>query len=122
MLDPRTQEPNYTPARCSSESGLRPLRDLFFPRPSQYPARPWPFCCSASAGSDRVDVSTWNGRRARIRCFTCNHETSLEGFTISEFEPAKLLAAALVDQARKHRKRSPEKSAKIQSERMGVRR
>jgi hypothetical protein len=26
---------------------------------------------------------------------------------VSEFDPAKLFAAALIDQARKHRKRSP---------------
>jgi hypothetical protein len=53
---------------------------------------------------------------------TCNQESWLDGFTVSEFEPAKLLSAALVDQARKHRKRSPDEVAKIQSERAGGRR
>lgn len=72
------------------------------------------FC---QCGSDRVDVSSWNGRRARIKCYTCNHESWLDGFTLSDFEPGKLLAAALVDQGRKHRRRSPEEVARIQSER-----
>jgi hypothetical protein len=45
----------------------------------------------------------------------------LDGFTVSEFDPAALLSAALVDQARKHRKRSPDEIARIQSERISVR-
>ena len=77
------------------------------------------FC---QCGSDRVDIATWNGRRARIRCATCNQESWLDGFTVSQFEPAKLLTDALVDQARKHRKRSPDDVAKIQSERISSRR
>jgi hypothetical protein len=71
---------------------------------------------------DRVDITSWNGRRSRIRCFTRNQESWLDGFTLREFEPAKLLSAALVDQARKHRKRSPDEVAKIQSERVRARR
>jgi hypothetical protein len=39
------------------------------------------------------------------------------GSTISEFDPAKLLTAAVVDQARKHRKRAPEEERKIQEQR-----
>ncbi len=77
------------------------------------------FC---QCGSDRVDIASWNLRRARIRCSTCGHETWLDGFTVSEFDPSKLLTAALVDQARKHRKRSPEEVARIQSERVRARR
>jgi hypothetical protein len=38
-------------------------------------------------------------------------------FSISEFDPSKLFAAALVDQARKHRKRPPEEERKIQEQR-----
>ena len=76
------------------------------------------FC---QCGSDRVDVSGWNGRRANLRCLTCGHQSWLDGFTVSEFEPAKMLADALVDQARKHRKRAPEEMARIQSERVGKR-
>ena len=72
------------------------------------------FC---QCGSDRVDLSLWNGRRPRIRCLTCSHEAWLDGFTVSDFDPGALLAAALVDQARKHRKRPPEEVARIASER-----
>lgn len=68
-------------------------------------------------GSDRVDVKTWNVNRARIHCLTCGQEAWLDGFTISEFEPAKLLTAALVDQARKHRKRPPEEVNRVQQQR-----
>ena len=77
------------------------------------------FC---QCGSDRVDVSSWNGRRARIRCLTCNQESWLDGFTVSEFDPARLLSAALIDQARKHRKRSPDEVARIKSDRVHGRR
>lgn len=77
------------------------------------------FC---ACGSDRVDVSGWQGRRAQIRCATCGHHGFLDGFTVSEFDPSKLLASAMVDQARKHRKRSPEEVARIQSDRVGARR
>lgn len=77
------------------------------------------FC---QCGSDRVDIKTWNVRRAQLHCYTCGHEAWLDGFTVSEFEPAKLLSAALVDQARKHRKRSTEEVARIQSKRLAERR
>ena len=63
------------------------------------------FC---QCGSDRVDVTQWNGSRARLRCYTCEREAWLDGFTISDLDPVKLVTAALVDQARKHRKRSPQ--------------
>jgi hypothetical protein len=77
------------------------------------------FC---QCGSDRVDIATWNGRRAQVRCASCGHEAWLDGFTVSDFDPSKLLTAALVDQARKHRKRSPDEIARVQSERVGPRR
>ena len=38
-------------------------------------------------------------------------EAWLHGFTLSEFDPAKLLTAAIIDQARKHRKRPPREGA-----------
>src|SRR5688572_26651818 len=41
----------------------------------------------------------WNVRRAQIHCLTCGHEAWLDGFTLSEFEPIKLLTAAIVDMA-----------------------
>ena len=72
------------------------------------------FC---QCGSDRVDVKLWNVRRAQIHCLTCGHEAWLEGFTVSEFEPSRLLTAALVDQARKQRKRSPDELQRIQQDR-----
>jgi hypothetical protein len=37
-------------------------------------------------------------------------------------ENTKLLASALIDQERKHRKRSPDEMSRIQSERVGSRR
>jgi len=43
----------------------------------------------------------------RRRCFTCEREAWLDGFTESEFEPGKLLATAIIDQARKHREAEP---------------
>jgi hypothetical protein len=72
------------------------------------------FC---QCGSDRVDITNWNVNRARLHCFSCGREAWLDGFTVSEFDPAKLFAAALVDQARKHRKRPPEEVQKIQEHR-----
>ena len=72
------------------------------------------FC---QCGSDRVDIKLWNVRRARIQCLTCGQEGWLDGFTVSAFDPTKLLAAAVVDQARKLRKRSPEESERLQQQR-----
>ena len=71
------------------------------------------FC---QCGSDRVDIKFWNGRRAQLHCLTCEQEAWLDGFTVSEFDPAKLLLAAVVDQARKHRKRSPEDMQRVQQQ------
>lgn len=50
-----------------------------------------------------------------------SREAYLDGFTISEFDPSKLFAAALVDQARKHRKRAPEEVQIIQQQRQTAR-
>lgn len=68
-------------------------------------------------GSDRVETGQWNVNRVRIKCGTCGQESWLDGFTVSEFAPAKLLGASLVDQARKHRKRSPDEMRKIETTR-----
>jgi hypothetical protein len=67
--------------------------------------------------SDRVDMKLWNVRRAQLHCLTCGHEAWLEGFTVSEFDPAKLLTAAVIDQARKHRRRSPDEVGPIEEHR-----
>lgn len=72
------------------------------------------FC---QCGSDRVDIRLWNVRRAQIHCLSCGHEAWLDGFTVSEFEPMKLIAASLIDQARKHRKRSPHDLQRVQEQR-----
>ena len=69
-----------------------------------------------------MDIKLWNVRRAQIHCMTCGHEAWLDGFTVSEFEPAKLLSDALVDQARKRRRRSPEEMQRLQAERVSERR
>jgi len=52
----------------------------------------------------------------------CGREAWLDGFTVSEFYPAKLLTAAVVDQARKHRKRAPDEMARLTTERSRPRR
>jgi hypothetical protein len=64
-----------------------------------------------------VDVTNWNVNGARLHCFSWGRESWLDGFTVSEFDPAKLFAAVLVDQARKHRKRAPDEEGKIQDAR-----
>ena len=68
-------------------------------------------------GSDRVDLRTWNANRAQLHCLTCGHQAWLEGFTVSEFDAGKLLTGALVDQARKHRKRPPQEVERLQAQR-----
>ena len=72
------------------------------------------FC---QCGSDCVDVKLWNGRRAQLQCYTCGQEAWLDGFTVSEFDPPKLLTAAVIDQARKHRKRPPDEVRRIEEHR-----
>jgi hypothetical protein len=41
----------------------------------------------------------------------------LDGFTVSEFDLSKLLSGALIDQARKHRRRNPSEVQRIEAER-----
>jgi hypothetical protein len=67
--------------------------------------------------SDRVEIKLWNVRRAQLHCLTCGQEAWLDGFTISEFDPAKLLTAAIIDQARKLRRRSPDELKRIEGHR-----
>ena len=76
------------------------------------------FC---QCGSDRVNIKLWSGSRPQIHCLTCHKEEWLDGFTVSEFDPATLLTSALIDQARKHRKRPPEEVAKIEQQRRTAR-
>jgi hypothetical protein len=72
------------------------------------------FC---QCGADRVDIKMWNGRRAQLHCYSCDQDAWLKGFTVSEFDPAKLLTAAVIDQARKHRKRPPDELRRIEEHR-----
>ena len=51
------------------------------------------FC---QCGSDRVDLKLWNGNRPQVRCLTCGKEAWLDGFTVSEFDPAKLFSPSLM--------------------------
>jgi hypothetical protein len=74
------------------------------------------FC---QCGSDRVDIKLWNVRRAQLHCMTCGQEAWLGRFTVSDFDPTKLLAAAVIDQARKHRKRPPEEIRALTDQRRG---
>jgi hypothetical protein len=59
----------------------------------------------------------WNGDRAQLACVTCGQVSWLDGFTVSEFDVPKLLSGALIDQARKHRKRSPNDMQRIAEQR-----
>jgi hypothetical protein len=52
------------------------------------------FC---QCGSDRVDLAQWNVNRVRLKCGTCGQKSWLDGFTVSEFDIAKLLTASLID-------------------------
>ena len=72
------------------------------------------FC---QCGSDRVDIHGWNVNRAQLRCLTCGRDSWMDGFTLSEFDPVKLMTAALIDQARKQRKRPPEEVRKLEAKR-----
>ncbi len=72
------------------------------------------FC---QCGSDRVETGQWNVNRVRLKCASCGQESWLDGFTVSDFDPAKLLTLAIVDQARKHRRRSPEDMRKLELQR-----
>ena len=104
-----------TSSACQLKN-LSNLTAFAFCSPSYYTASV-PVVLFCQCGSDRVDIKLWNNRRAQLRCFTCGHEAWLEGFTVSEFDPAKLLTAAVIDQARKHRKRPPDEVNRIEEHR-----
>src|SRR3954470_23875865 len=78
---------------------------------------PVPVLLFCQCGSDRVDIKLWNVRRAQLHRLTCGPEAWLDGFTVSDFDAAKLLTAAVVDQARKHRKRPPDEIRRIEEHR-----
>lgn len=66
-----------------------------------------------------MDIKLWNARRAQLHCLTCGQKAWLEGFTVSELDPAKLLLLAVVDQAQEHRRRPPDEVGRLQEERRG---
>jgi hypothetical protein len=75
---------------------------------------------SSSAGASLLPVRLRPRRHQAVErapgtaaMLTCGQEAWLEGFTVSEFDPAKLLTAAVIDQARKHRKRPPDEDRRI---------
>jgi len=71
-------------------------------------------------GSDRIELGQWNVNRVRLKCGTCGQESWLDGFTVSDFDVAKLLTLSVIDQARKHRKRSPDEMRKLEAARKRV--
>lgn len=95
---------------------LRPYIFAFY-SPCRYTGAVVAVVLFCQCGSDRVDIKLWNNRRAQLQCFSCGQEAWLEGFTVSEFDPAKLLTAAVIDQARKHRKRPPDEVRRIEEHR-----
>lgn len=73
-------------------------------------SRPQSFFCAVhlfcQSGSDRVDIKLWNVNRPQLHCLTCGRAAWVDGFTVIESDPGKLLSAALVDQALKLHKRN----------------
>lgn len=55
--------------------------------------------------------------RAQLACHYCGRTAWLEGFTLSELDLVKHLTGAIVDQARKHWRRSPSEVEAIQKAR-----
>src|SRR5262249_47558724 len=59
-------------------------------------------------GSDKVDIARWDNKdRALLECQTCKRTHWIEGFTIGRFDFVEQLFGAVLDQARKYRKRDP---------------
>jgi hypothetical protein len=76
-----------------------------------------PMIVYCRCGSDRVDITQWNGQRCLFTCYTCNQSSWVDGFTLGEFDLMKNLIGAALDHARKHRKRNPSEMQAIQKER-----
>src|ERR1700752_5274124 len=65
------------------------------------------------ASTERLQTLTTAGWRFWLPTTSLPHLRTgawLEGFTVSCFDPAKLFTAAVIDQARKHRKRPPDEA------------
>jgi hypothetical protein len=62
------------------------------------------FC---QGGSYRVDIDKLDNERVRLKCFTCERTAWVEGFTVGQLNFVEQLFGAILDQARKYRKRNP---------------
>jgi len=72
------------------------------------------FC---GCGSDKVDIERWDNQRALLKCYTCERSSWLEGFTIGKLDFVEQLFGAILDQARKYRKRNPAERDRLLRER-----
>lgn len=72
------------------------------------------FC---GCGSDKVDIERWDNQRALLKCYTCEHSSWLEGFTVGKLDFVEQLFGAVLDQARKYRKRNPSERDRLLRER-----
>ena len=72
------------------------------------------FC---QCGSDKVDIDRWDNARALLKCYTCERTAWVEGFTLGKLDFVEQLFGAILDQARKYRKRNPAERQKLLRER-----
>jgi hypothetical protein len=72
------------------------------------------FC---QCGSDKVDIDKWDNQRMLLKCFTCERTALVEGFTLGKLDFVEQLFGAILDQARKYRKRNPTDRDKLLRER-----
>jgi hypothetical protein len=89
---------------------------LFVRRPAKLPLRACPFILPLRFRPRGHQIVEQSGERS----FTASAVARKRGwraFTVSEFDPAKLLTSAVVDQARKHRKRPPDEVRQIDEHR-----
>jgi hypothetical protein len=77
------------------------------------------FC---QCGSDKVDIDTWDNQRVLLKCFTCERTAWVEGFTVGKLDFVEQLFGAILDQARKYRKRNPAERERLFRDRLQQRR
>jgi hypothetical protein len=83
--------------------GNHPVAFVAYRAARRWPsASSWPWC--AEAGTSAKSAFIGPPQLAPFASDEWSEKTRQVRFTVSEFDPAKLLAAAVVDQARKHRK------------------
>ena len=74
---------------------------------------------SCKCGSDRFDIRCGTPESS-VSGLTCGQVSWLDGFTVDEFDLSKLLSGALINQARKHRKRNPSETQRVDEQRKGA--